>query len=255
MSGTPFKDHFSARAAEYARHRPLYPARLAQWLAGIAPTRALALDCGCGAGQLATQLAAHFERVVATDASADQLRHAQAHPRVHYHVARAEDSGLPGHSVDLLSAAQAAHWFDLPAFYAEARRVLRRDGVLALVSYGVPELDGAAGLALREIHDRMLGAYWPPERAHVRSGYRTLDFPFEALPAPALRMQARWSLEQLLGYLRTWSALRGAEAARGAGAWVEVHEHLRRAWESEGPAGDARCIDWPLSLRVARMPG
>jgi SAM-dependent methyltransferase len=248
---TPFKDHFSAHAAGYARHRPSYPPRLASWLAGIAPGRSLALDCGCGTGQFSTLLAQEFEQVVATDASAQQIAHARQHPRVRYGVAPAERSGLADGSVDLVSAAQAAHWFDLPGFYAEARRVLRPRGCLALISYGVASMDGEPGALLLDWHDRILGPYWPPERKLVQEGYRSLPFPFPEREAPPMDVGAQWSLDELLGYVDTWSALRPALAALGRAPLDAFRQELGRVW---GAPGLRRSITWPLSLRVGCLP-
>src|SRR3954471_1174634 len=134
---TAFKDHFSSRAADFAAYRPTYPPELVDYLASVCPTSNLALDCGCGTGQLAVLLADRFKRVIATDASAQQIENAEPRERVTYRVAPAERSGLPDASADLVVAAQAAHWFDQPAFYAEARRVGRPGAILALVTYGV----------------------------------------------------------------------------------------------------------------------
>jgi SAM-dependent methyltransferase len=142
MSNTPFKDHFSTHAAGYAAHRPRYPTALVEYLAEIAPSLHLALDCGCGTGQLSVRLASRFERVVATDASASQIANAEPHDRVEYRVAPAEKSGLPDGTVDLITVAQAAHWLDLDSFYGEVRRVARHDGVVALVTYGVLHVEG-----------------------------------------------------------------------------------------------------------------
>ena len=60
----------------------------------------------------------------------------KAHPRVEYRVAPAERSGLPDAAVDLVTLALAAHWFDLPRFYAEVRRVGRPRTAIALISSG-----------------------------------------------------------------------------------------------------------------------
>ncbi len=131
----PFKDHFSTGSANYAAHRPTYPAQLVDELAALCPGTRLALDCGCGTGQLTVLLAERFERVVGTDASAAQIDKAQARERVEYRVALAEDSGLAAASADLVTVAQAAHWLELPRFYEEVRRVARADAILALVTY------------------------------------------------------------------------------------------------------------------------
>ncbi len=248
---TPFKDHFSSAAASYARHRPSYPPDLAGWLAGVAPSRSLALDCGCGTGQFSALLAEEFEQVVATDASAQQIEHARPHPRVRYVVAPAEHCGLADASVDLVSAAQAAHWFDLPGFYDEVRRVLRPRGCLALISYGVARMEGEPGAVLLDWHDRVLGPYWPPERKLVQGGYRDLPFPFPELEAPPMDVRADWSLDELLGYVDTWSALRPALAALGSAPLDAFRKELAGAW---GAAERRRSITWPLSLRVGCLP-
>jgi SAM-dependent methyltransferase len=246
----PFKDHFSDRSAAYAQHRPGYPPALALWLAEQAPSRGLALDCGCGSGQFSTLLAEAFERVVALDASPQQVANASPHPRVEYRVATGEDTGLPAASVDLLSVAQAAHWFDLDAFYAEARRVLRPGGVIALITYNIIEIDGDVGALMRRFYHDVVGPFWPPERRHVESGYRELPFPFDETPAPALAMTARWGLDDLLGYVDTWSAVRAAEKTLGREPWERLAAELRTIW---GPPAERREIRWPLSLRVGRV--
>ncbi len=164
MSG--FRDHFSARAGDYARFRPSYPRALVEHLATLAPGRSLAWDVGTGSGQAALALADLFDHVVATDASAEQIRHAAPHFAVTYAQAREGRSGLPDASADLVTAAQAAHWFDLAAFYAEVRRVLRPGGVVALWCYGAatcthPQVDAA----LRWFYAERGGRCGPPERA------------------------------------------------------------------------------------------
>jgi SAM-dependent methyltransferase len=249
--GEGFKDHFSARSAQYALYRPSYSPALAGWLAELAPSRALAVDCGCGAGQLSTVLAEAFERVVALDASAQQIAHAAPHPRVEYRVARGEATGVAAASADLVTVAQAAHWFDLEPFYAEVRRILRPRGVIALVTYGVVEADGAVGEIMRRFYYEDIGGFWPPERRHVETGYRLLPFPFEEEgAAPALAMTAQWRLEDLLGYVDTWSAVRAAEKALGAAPCQRLAADLRAVW---GAPEERREIRWPLSLRVGRV--
>lgn len=246
-----FKDHFSPLAADYARFRPRYPDRLFAELAAVAPGRALAWDCATGNGQAAQGLAAWFDSVVATDASAAQLAAASGPANVRFAVAPAEASGLPAASVDLLLVAQAAHWFDLPAFYAEAARVLRPGGVLALLTYsGVrisPELDPP----LRDFHHGLLGPYWPPERAHVERDYRDLPFPWPELPFPAQEMTADWTLDALMGYLGTWSATRAYREQAGEDPLPALRARLAPAW---GDPARARTVRWPLPIRIGRRP-
>lgn len=248
--GPAFKDHFSSKAAAYAAHRPTYPKALAAFLADLAPGKGSALDCACGTGQLSTQLADHFCEVVATDASAAQIANATPHVGVEYRVAPAERSGLPDAAVDLVTVAQAAHWLDLDAFYAECRRVARPNAVLALISYGILHVEGPPeGVVQRFYHD-VVGPYWPPERRHVEAGYRSLPFPFPEIAAPDLAITVAWSLADLLGYVETWSALRGLENAVGRGPVDAFHAALAESW---GPADRRRTVRWPLSLRLARL--
>lgn len=248
---TTFRDHFSTNNAGYAAHRPTYPRILVDVLAKAAPGLALALDVGCGTGQLSTLLAERFERVVATDASAQQIASATPHERVAYHTAPAERSGLPEASVDLITVAQAAHWLDLDPFYAEVRRIARPEAVLALITYGVLHVEDAAAdaVAQRFYHD-VIGPYWPPERRHVEDGYRSLPFPFAPLEAPALDIEVAWKLADLIGYTETWSAVRAAEKAVGRAPVETFHAALTEAW---GDPETVRPVRWPLSLRIGRI--
>src|SRR3954454_13612685 len=174
---TAFKDHFSSRAADYAAYRPTYPPELVDYLASVCPTSNLALDCGCGTGQLAVLLADRFKRVIATDASTQQIENAEPRERVTYRVAPAERSDLPDASADLVVAAQAAHCFDRPAFYAEARRVGRPGAVLALVTYGVMRGDAVVNPVIQNFYENVVGRTGRPSggmwrRATARSIFR-----------------------------------------------------------------------------------
>ncbi|WP_349371294.1 class I SAM-dependent methyltransferase [Salinarimonas sp.] len=247
-----FKDHFSASSAAYAAFRPTYPDALVDALAAIAPGRDLALDVGCGTGQLSTRLARVFSRVIATDASAEQIARAAPHAQVTYRVAPAEATGVAAGSVDLVVAAQAAHWFDLPAFYAEARRAARPGAAVALVAYGIMDLpeDAEAGLVFARFYHDVAGPYWPPERAHVEAGYATLPFPFPGIAPPPLAIEARLPLAGLLGYVDTWSALKGLRAAHGEAPLARFREALADAW---GDPEAEKLVRWPLALRLGRI--
>jgi SAM-dependent methyltransferase len=220
---------------------------LFDWLAAIAPRRSLAWDCAAGSGQATLDLAARFEHVIATDASRAQIEAAPAHPGVEYRVATAEDSGLPAASADLVVVAQALHWFDLERFCAEARRVLAQDGVIAVWSYGMMQIDPALDPLLQAFYSETVGPYWPPERKLVEDGYADLPFPFHELATPAFEMQSRWSLEQLLGYLRSWSATSRFLAAHGYDPVAELARDLAPLW-GEGQ----RLVKWPLALRAGQ---
>jgi len=248
--GGEFKDHFASVAAQYAQSRPTYPSPLFDWLAGQCEAHDLAWDCGAGNGQASLELARHFNRVLATDASASQIGEALPHPRIEYRVAPAEVSGLPEQGADLVVVAQALHWFDLDRFYREVERVLKPGGVVAAWSYGVLEVEGEEVnvLVQRFYHDEV-GPYWPPERRYVETGYRDLAFPFPPLAAPTFAMNLSWNLEQLLGYFRSWSASAAYIKAQGSDPVAALEPKLRACW---GDADQAHPVNWPLAMRVGK---
>ncbi|MFA5529059.1 MAG: class I SAM-dependent methyltransferase [Thiohalomonadaceae bacterium] len=244
-----FKDHFSALATGYASFRPVYPDALYAWLAQQTPGRTLAWDCAAGSGQAAIGLAEHFDQVIATDASAGQIENAYRHARVRYAVAPAEDSGLAARSVDLVSVAQALHWFDLERFYAEVRRVLRPDGLLAVWTYNLFRTDiDALDTLVDHLYGEVLGPWWPSERRLVENGYRDLPFPFTEITVPAFEMRTEWDLAHLLGYLRTWSAVKRYREACG----VDPVQAMADALGAASGAHQRLSVRWPLALRVGR---
>lgn len=246
-----FPDHFSAVAETYARYRPTYPAELFDWIAGVAPARTAAWDCGAGSGQATLPLAERFDRVVGTDASAEQLRQAPAHPRITWRVAPAEASGLDPASMDVVTIAQALHWFDLPRFWGEVRRVVRPAGVIVAWSYGVPFLKHAElTRVLRHFHDDIVGPYWPIERGLVDVRYQSIDFPFARYDPPAMELRATWTLDQLAGYLRSWSATRRYMDTNGGDPVTPFTATVRAKW-GEG----SREVFWPLTTLAGRMTG
>lgn len=245
-----FADHFSEQAADYARFRPHYPTELFGFLASVAPGRRLAWDSGTGSGQAAIGLAEHFEQVRATDPSAGQLAHATRHERVTYVEGRESQSGLADGAADLVTAAQAAHWFDLDAFYAEARRVLAPRGVIALWCYGAMQAGDDLDPILTWFYEERIGRYWPPERALVDAGFTTLPFPFEPIAVPAMEMHAVMSRDELLGYVGTWSAVARGRVAEGRDPLAELEERLAPRWRD---AGARRIVRWPLGIRAGHV--
>lgn len=247
-----FQDHFSGHANAYARHRPRYPEELFAWLASESRAHRLAWDAGAGSGQVAGALVPHFERVVGTDASDDQLRHAEAHERVEYRTEPSDQSSLDDVSVDLITAGSAAHWFELDGFYREVNRVAKRGAVICLFSYGPRDFttgDSIDGVVERFQED-VLAGYWPERIQYVHDRYATLPFAFEEIASPAFEVRTDWTMLELLAFLETWSASGRYFQERGTRATDAIRGELAHSWGDPARARRFRC---PLFMRVGRV--
>jgi SAM-dependent methyltransferase len=251
MSGHPPPDYFSTQAEAYARYRPHYPPRLFDFLAAAAPARRLAWDCATGNGQAAIPLASRFARVVATDLSPRQIARAASHERVTYCVEDVAHSSLASRTADLVFIAQALHWLDLDAFYAEVRRVAVPGGIFAATSYGsatlaTPELSRL----FADFEWGTVGSDWPSRRNLVGEALRTLDFPFEEIDAPEFGLEVSWTLDDLLGYVRSWSATARYVNRLGKDPVPSLAAALREPW---GDPQRRRPVRWPFVIRVGRV--
>lgn len=248
---TGFKDYFSDVSSFYRDYRPHYPEQLFKHLADIAPSRSTAWDCATGSGQAARLLVQHFDRVIATDASASQVNNAETVERVTYRVEPAESTGLATESVDLVTVAQALHWFDLPAFEREIRRVCKPNSVLAIWSYAILQSIPAVDTVIEKLYDGILGDYWGEERRIVVQGYKDVVFPFESLVAPSFAMRSKWSLDHMIGYLSTWSAATKYKDRNGEDPVALIADELTHAW---GDPQSLRDVSWPLTVKLWRLP-
>ena len=241
-----FKDHFSSHSNIYAKYRPHYPRELYDFILSHVTDKNLAWDCATGSGQAAIAVAPFFEKVIATDASKSQLEHASQHPKVDYLVAPAEHSGLENHSVDLITVAQAIHWFDFDAFYKEVKRVSRPGSILAAWTYYryyiEPEIDDIIW------HYRtIVEPFWPPERQYVEDQYETIPFPFEQIPHPMIEIKLAWNLNDLLGYLNTWSSTQRYLKEKGSNPLLLVKADLEKVWSDPS---EKKGTVWPIILKM-----
>ena len=243
-------DHFSKVARAYAEYRPRYPAELFDFVSALTPQHRRAWDCGAGSGQATEGLLPYYSSVVATDISRSQLGSAPTLGRLYRVAAAGEHCPLGRASVDLVVVAQALHWIDRPAFYAEVRRVVEAGGAIVVWSYDLAVLgDPALDSAFRDFYDRTLGQYWPPERRLVDDRYRGIEFPFEEMESPEFSMVADWTLEELLGYVGTWSAVNRYRASQGHDPGAMLGERLEPGWARR----ETRRIRWPLTVRAGRV--
>lgn len=244
-----FYDHFSGHARLYNRHRPLYPARLYEWLARRCERHECAVDVATGGGQAAVGLADHFEHVVGIDASAQQLAAARRHDRIDYVLANAEALPVASGSADVVTVAQALHWLDRSEVYEELRRVGRAGALVCAWSYQLFQIDPAIDAVMDAFYHGRLDPYWPPQRAHVRDHYASLTFPFEEIDTPELAMHPRWTRDDLLAQVSTWSAVRRHDAATGTRAVELLEPELAEAW----PTGGHKDVTWRLNFRAGRI--
>lgn len=242
-----FKDYFSDGSEDYRAYRPGYPEELFHYLSSLTPAHERAWDCATGSGQTALALSKYYPEVIATDASQNQIMQAQKKQGIIYRVERAEQPSFEDDSVDLITVAQALHWFDIDAFSSEAGRVLKSGGILAAWTYGLLDINPEVNIAISDLYGSVLDGFWPPERRLIEEGYKSIQLPFEEIQPPDFRMETEWDLPQLVGYLCTWSAVKKYEAVKGINPVRQRHEQLARLW---GHPGNRVRMQWPLSIRI-----
>ena len=218
------------------------------YLSSLCARRDRAWDCATGNGQAAVEIANSFQSVIATDASAKQIESAIPSGRVEYRVASAEDSGLDSDSVDLLTVAQALHWFDIERYFGEARRVAVDNAILAAWCYGLCAIEPAIDAIVDELYSDLVDEFWPAERVIVEQGYRDIAFPGVHIEAPDFDMQISWRVNDMLSYLRTWSACQRYRSELGEDPVTIIEPALRAAW-----GNSTHCVRWPLTLRLCRL--
>ena len=266
MNPSQFKDLFSSRSKEYATSRPKYPKALFEFLVGLVPRRNLAWDCATGNGQAAVCLSEYFEKVIASDASKEQIANAKQRNNIRYEVFPAERTNLAHNSVDLITIAQALHWFDLDDFYKEARRVLRKDdngsggiggssggdgGVIAAWAYGLHSVSPEIDTIVHLLYEDIVGPYWPKERKIVENRYEDIPFPFQEIDTPAFRIELDWNLSELIGYLYTWSSVQKFIEKNDSDPVKQIYDDLASAW-GEKQIWQKRRVVWPIHMKVGR---
>jgi SAM-dependent methyltransferase len=249
MSMHVFKDNFSKQSDLYVKYRPLYPTELYSFLASLSAEHQLAWDCGTGNGQAAIGLADFYDRVFATDPSAQQISNAFANEKVTYAIEKAEQTSLASNSVDLLTIANALHWFDFDIFYKEAKRVLKKNGIIAAWAYGTPEISAEIDPVVKHFHDHTLGEYWLAENRLVEARYTTIPFPFPEIPAPEFIYEKRATLDEVIGGFNTWSATQRFINTNGFNPTEKLREELKALW----PDNSEKTLTWKLILKVGRI--
>lgn len=242
------KDNFSVQSAAYAQFRPTYPHELYDYLLSLVEEKNTAWDCATGSGQVARELAKHFKQVFGTDISENQLKHAARLDNISYLTEPSEHSSFSDHVFDLVTVAQAIHWFQFDAFYLEVKRTLKPGGIFAAFGYGIMEIDKKVDVVIHKLYDGILGTYWDEERRYIEQKYLTIPFPFEEITAPAFSINTTWNFDQLIGYLNTWSSLQHYKKAHDQNPLDLVFEELKNAWGND----IEKKVIFPVLLRLGK---
>lgn len=247
----PIQDHFSGHSEIYKKFRPTYPAELYEFILKYVNNRDRLWDCATGNGQVAVALSNHFRSVHATDISEAQLAEATKKVNISYQVCRAEKSSFENSVFDLITVAQAMHWFDLKAFYQEVKRVLKKDGMLAVWGYALLEIESEIDSLLYQFYNETIGQYWSPERKIVESHYNDIPFDFEPITHNEdFAFEDEWSISQLEGYLNSWSAVQHYMKETGKPSPVrELIPQLKPYWREN----EKKPVRFPLFLKLGKL--
>lgn len=243
-----FKDLFSKQAEQYAKYRPQYPAALYKFLSSVVNSNECVWDCATGNGQAAVHLAEHFDRVIATDASAEQIKHAQPHPKVTYYTAPAENSGIESNSCDLVTVATAIHWLNLNEFYEEVKRVLKPGGVISVWVYFGHTIESRIDKLMSGFFDDMVAPHWDSGIQRALNFEEAIHFPFERIETPRFNIEYEWTADDFLNYLLTWSSIQSAIKATNTNLLAIIEPDLKTLW-GEGK----RKITWQMHMKTGRV--
>jgi len=240
------KDNFSGHSADYAKYRPTYPQELYSYLFSLLDNKENAWDCATGNGQVAVELAKVFKHVWATDLSENQLKKTRKNEIITYEVRTAEEFVTQKDYFDLITVAQAVHWFEFIKFYKNVNKSLKKNGVLALIGYSIFTTEGTLNDIIQHFYNNIIGSYWDPERDYLDNQYRTIPFPFREEVVPKFKMEVYWTQERFLNYLNTWSAVKHYEKKNGENPLKLIENKVKTHWENE----EIRLFEFPLLLRV-----
>lgn len=241
------KDNFSTQAKAYAQFRPYYPEDMIAYIVALVNNKHSALDVATGNGQVAVALSGYFKQVHATDISPQQLENATAAPNITYSNKRAEHTNFNNSQFNLITVAQAIHWFNFDAFYKEVYRILQPDGIFSVMGYGLFSTNKHTDVIIDKFYTSIIGPYWDAERKYLDDNYTTIPFPFNELEVPKFTNTFTWTFEQLTGYLETWSATQHYIKKNGNNPVDIVREELQESWEK----GD-KTVTFPLLLRIGK---
>lgn len=243
------KDNFSHNPSAYATYRPSYPNAIFQELQKLISSTSRAWDVGTGNGQVAVKLSAFMDRVEATDISAAQMSQATQSPKINYSIQPAEKTNFEDNSFDLITIGQAIHWFDFERFYGEAKRVAKDLAIIAAIGYDLIKINPVVDKVIDHLYNVILKDYWDPERRYIDEKYKTIPFPFEEVQLPNDPIKVNWTLDHLVGFLNTWSALKHFRTKNNFNPLDNIHTDLKEAWDGD----NTKTCYFPIISRVGKI--
>lgn len=243
------KDNFSTQSDKYAQYRPIYPKELFDYLTTLVTNKGSAWDCGTGNGQIAIELAKTFHKIYATDISQSQIENALQAENIFYSVQPAEKTDFGDNQFDLIVTAQAIHWFDFDKFYGEAKRTAKENALISVVGYGRIEITEKIDQVITDFYENIIGQYWDKERKYIDENYKTIPFPFHEIQTPDFVNKLQWSLEHLIGYLNTWSAVNHFIQQNGYNPIDTLQAEIEKYWSIK----ETIEVKFPILLRIGRL--
>jgi len=243
------KDNFSNQAKEYSKYRPIYPRELIEYLVSLTAQQNCAWDCGTGNGQLAVKLSEHFAKIHATDISKNQIDNAEQKRNIIYKIAPSERTEFDNNQFDLITVAQAIHWFNFDKFYKEVFRTLNQNGIFAVIGYLLPSINTEIDEVVNDYYSNTLGDYWDKERKYVDEGYKKIPFPFEEIQTPSFEIIKKWTHKDLIGFLNTWSATQHFIKRNNLNPVEKISEALKKIWIDD----KVKTVIFSVLLRIGKL--
>lgn len=241
-------DRFSTQAAKYKKYRPVYPKEIYAELLKHVHQQHACWDCGTGNGQVAAVLAKHFNRVEATDISQKQIDQATSLDNIRYSVQRAEQTNFDDDQFDLITVAQAVHWFDFERFNAEVKRVAKNGCLIAIWGYGLIKVTPEDQIIL-QFEEEIVGPFWDVERQHIDSHYDTIPFDFEPIKLErSFQIEVTWNFDHLRGYFESWSCVQNYLKEKRINPVPDLMDRLEPFW----PENKTRKVTFPIFLKMGR---
>ena len=144
-----------------------------------------------------------------------------------------------------MTVAQALHWLDHERFFSEVKRVAKNGALFAAWGYGLLNISPEIDALIHKFYKDVIGPYWDKERRHIDNHFADIPFPFEELPCPGFAMHYNWTVEHMMGYLNSWSAVQHYIKTKGSNPVDIIKNDLIKGWGT-----GERHVTFPIFMRA-----